>query len=179
VRRWRELSVAALVASLLAAPQLARFRIADRDRALADELTAHLTVARFFAAGWTWLDAHAGDGNVAVVHAPNNYLTYPTMGPRLERDVRYVNFNEADLPYAFQYPLCQPRVDPSPRAWVRNLARRRIRWIHFARFPGFAFPVEQRWAEAMPQLFVRRFTDSTNMVYEVRLPPSSVWSGRH
>lgn len=172
VRRRRELSLAALAACLLAAPWLARFRVADRDRALATEFTAHQTVARLFAPGWAWLDRNAGDGAVAVVHAPNNYLTYPTMGPRLERDVRYVNFNEADLRYAFRYPLCQPRVDPSPVAWVRNLVKRRIRWIHLARFPGFDFPIEGRWAEAMPRLFALRYAEANNRIYELTLPES-------
>ena len=168
--RRRELAVAALVAGLAAAPLLARFRIADRGRAFAKEFTAHTTVAQFFAAGWAWLDAHAGSGNVAVVHAPNNYLTYPEMGPRLERDARYVNVNEADLPLAVEYPACEPRVDPKPTAWVRNLARRRIRWLHLARFPGFDWPLEQRWADAMPALFALRHEDATNRVYELTWP---------
>ncbi len=164
------LAAVALLAALGAAPFLARFRIADRSRALTTEFTAHTTVARFFASGWAWLDAHAGSGAVAVVHAPNSYLTYPTMGPRLERDVRYVNVNEADLPLAIDYPDCQPRVAPSPPAWVRNLARRHIRWLAVARFPGFDFPLESRWADALPGLFTLRFSDPTNRIYEVRLP---------
>jgi len=169
-RHARELAVASLIAALAAAPLLARFRIADRGRALATELTVHQTVARFYAAGWAWLDAHAHDGNVAVVHSPNNYLTYPEMGPRLERDARYVNVNAADLPDAVRYPNCDPRVDPQPAAWVRNLGRRDIRWLHLARFPDFEYTIEARWADAMPQWFVLRFEDPTNRIYEVRLP---------
>jgi hypothetical protein len=177
LHRWREVAVAALVAGLAAAPLLAQFRIADRGRALAKEFTAHTTVARFFAGGWAWLDAHAGSGNVAVVHAPNNYLTYPEMGPRLERDARYVNVNDADLPYAVRYRGCEPRVDPAPAPWLRNLARQRIRWLHVARFPGFAFPLEDQWARALPQFFALRYADDTNRVYEVRLSPTNAAPG--
>jgi hypothetical protein len=178
-RRWRELAVAGIVVMLAAAPLLASWRIADRPRALANELTFHLTASRLFAPGWAWLDAHAEGGAVDVVYAPNNYLTYPAMGPRLERDVRYVNVNAADLPLAIDYPACEVRVDPSPAAWLRNLARHDIRWLHLARYPNFDFPLEQQWADAMPQWFALRYADATNRVYEVRLPrPASAAAGR-
>jgi len=177
--RWRELAVAGIVAMLAAAPLLATWRIADRPRALANELTFHLTASRLFAPGWAWLDAHASSGAVDVVYAPNNYLTYPAMGPRLERDVRYVNVNAADLPLAIDYPACELRVDPSPAAWLRNLARHDVRWLHLARYPNFEFPLERGWADAMPQWFALRFADATNRVYEVRLPrPPSAAAGR-
>lgn len=165
-----KLALAGLVAALAAAPLLARFRIADRGRALATEFTTHQTVARYFATGWAWLDAHAGNDTVAVVHSPNNYLTYPEMGPRLERDARYVNVNAADFPAAIRYPNCDPRVDPQPAAWVRNLGRRDVRWLHLARFPTFDYTIEAKWADAMPQWFALRFEDPTNRIYEVRLP---------
>src|SRR6185503_8297245 len=170
VRRRRELALAAVVLALAGAPLLGRFRLADRPRALAEDLTFHSTSSRLFAAGWAWLDAHAGDGAVDIVYAPDNYLTYPVMGPRLERDVRYVNVNAADLPLAIRYPGCELRVAPSAEAWLRNLARRDIRWLHLARYPNFDFPLERGWADAMPGWFTLRFADATNRVYEVRLP---------
>ena len=74
-----------------------------------------MTSTRFFAGGWGWLDAYGGDGAVASVHSPNNYFQYPAMGPRLERESRYININAADHQNAVQYPECQPRVDPDPR----------------------------------------------------------------
>ncbi|HKI04240.1 MAG TPA: hypothetical protein VKK31_19845 [Thermoanaerobaculia bacterium] len=166
VRRRRELALAALLLAILGAPLLTRFRVADRKRALTREYTAHQTSLRFLAPGWGWLDEHGGTGNVAAVHSPNNYFVYPAMGPRLERDVRYVNVNEADLPYAVNYPRCQPRVDPSPQAWVANLMKKRIRWVHLSRYPQFGFPPEEQWTAAMPQLFALRFDDATNRVYE-------------
>ncbi|HEV8240811.1 MAG TPA: hypothetical protein VGS57_15710 [Thermoanaerobaculia bacterium] len=170
VRRRRELALAALVLALAGAPLLARFRLADRPRALANDLTFHQTSSRLFAPGWAWLDAHAAEGAVDVVYAPNNYLTYPAMGPRLERDVRYVNVDAADRPLAIRYPGCELRAAPSAEAWLRNLARRDIRWLHLARYPNFDFPLERQWADAMPQWFALRFADATNLVYEVRLP---------
>lgn len=170
VRRRRELAIAAVAVALAGAPLLARFRIADRPRALAEDLTFHSTSSRLFASGWAWLDAHAADGAVDVVYAPNNYLTYPVMGPRLERDVRYVNVNAADLPLAIRYPGCELRVAPSADAWLRNLARRDIRWLHLGRYPSFDFPMERAWADAMPQWFTLRYADATNRIYEVRLP---------
>jgi hypothetical protein len=165
-RRRRELAAAVVILALLGAPFLAAFRVADRARALAMEYTVHLTSSRFFIGGWAWLDRHGGTGNVAAVHAPNNYFMYPAMGPRLERDVRYVNVNAADLQNAIDYPACQPRVDASPEAWVANLSKRNIRWIQMSRYPRFDFPLERRWADAMPHLFVLRYEDPTNAVYE-------------
>jgi hypothetical protein len=166
VRRRRELVWAALALILLGAPLLTRFRVEDRDRALAREFTVHMTSTRFYAGGWTWLDKHGGTGNVAAIHSPNNYFVYPAMGPRLERDVRYVNINRADLRNAVEYPQCQPRVDPSPQAWVANLAKLRIRWLQMSRYPQFDFPMERGWADAMPGLFALRYEDATNVVYE-------------
>lgn len=166
LRRRRELALAALALALLGAPFLTQFRVRDRARALGREYVVHMTSARFYVGGWGWIDQNGGTGNVAAVHSPNNYFVYPSMGPRLERDVRYVNINAADHPYAIQYPACEPRVDPDPRAWVENLARKRIRWVHLSRYPQFDFPPERQWAEGMPELFALRYSDPTNLVYE-------------
>jgi hypothetical protein len=103
---------------------------------------------------------------VAAVVSPNSYFIYPAMGVRLERDVRYVNINRADLPLAAAYPACQPRVDPDLRAWLDNLAERRIRWVYLSRYPRFDFPLEDGWARRLPDLFALRFEDETNVVYE-------------
>ncbi|HEV2855611.1 MAG TPA: hypothetical protein VHC97_22680 [Thermoanaerobaculia bacterium] len=167
VRRRRGLALATLALALLGAPFLARFRVRDRDRALAHEYTAHQTTIRYQAPGWAWLDRHGGSGNVAAVHSPNNYFMYPAMGPRLERDVRYVNLNRADRRSAVAYPQCQPRVDPSAEAWVANLSRMRIRWVHLSRYPLVRFTVEKDWAEARPRDFALRYSDDTNRIYEL------------
>lgn len=166
VRHRTGIAVSCLAAALLAAPLLARYRVADRQRAFAREYTAHTTSTRFFASAWGWLDGHGGDGNVAVVSSPNNYFIYPLMGPYLSRDVRYVNVNRANLPLAAAYPQCQPRVDPEPRAWMENLVRQRIRWIHLSRYPGFPFSLEDDWASTLPRAFALRFEDDTNRIYE-------------
>ncbi len=166
VRRRRELALAALAAILLGAPLLTPFRIRDRRRALLTEYAAHATTARYQARGWGWLDQHAGSGNVAAVHAPNNYFMYPAMGPRLERDVRYVNLNRADHRNAMAYPECQPRVDPSPEAWVANLEKMEIRWVHLSRYPLSGFPIEKTWVDERPGDFTLRYTDATNRIYE-------------
>lgn len=167
VRRRRELALAALALAILGAPFLARFRVADRGRALGQEFTAHQTLARFSGAAWGWLEAHGGDGNVAVAGEPNSYFLYPAMGTHLERDVRYVNINAANHRLAVQYPACQPRVDPSPQAWMANLAAQRIRWVHLSNFPGFDFPLERRWMEVDPQHFTLRYRDDLNLIYEI------------
>jgi hypothetical protein len=168
VLRWRrELALAAVGLALLAAPFLARFRVRDRDRALGHEYTAHATSTRFYIGGWAWLDEHGGTGSVAAVHSPNNYFEYPAMGPRLERDIRYVNINPEDHRNAMDYPECQPRVHPSPQAWVANLRKLGIRWVHLSRYPQFDFAIERQWADSMPWLFVLRYSDPTNLVYEL------------
>lgn len=166
VRHRTGVAVSCLAAALLATPLLARYRVADRPRALAKEYTAHTTSTRFFASAWGWLDEHGGDGNVAVVSSPNNYFVYPAMGPYLSRDVRYVNINRANLPLAAAYPQCQPRVDPEPRAWVENLWKQQIRWVHLSRYPGFPFSMEDGWVGTMPRAFALRFEDDTNRIYE-------------
>jgi hypothetical protein len=165
-RHWRAEALAATLLALALAPVLTAFRVRDRDRALAEEFTVHLTSTRMFAGGWGWLDHHGGDGAVASVHSPNNYFQYPAMGPRLERESRYVNINRADHRRASEYPQCQPRVDPDPQAWVNNLAKQHIRWLHLSRYPQFGFSLEQQWADGLPQLFALRYSDNTNRVYE-------------
>lgn len=166
VRRRRELALAALAGILLGAPFLTEFRVRDRKRALLREYAAHQTTVRYQTPGWGWLDRHGGSGNVAAVHAPNNYFMYPAMGPRLERDVRYVNFNRADHRNAVAYPQCQPRVGSSPEAWVVNLEKMRIRWVHLSRYPPSGFPIEKTWADERPRDFTLRYTDDTNRIYE-------------
>ncbi|HEY0515272.1 MAG TPA: hypothetical protein VGH73_25465 [Thermoanaerobaculia bacterium] len=172
-RRWREAAAAAIGLALLGAPFLTAFRVRDRDRAFAEEFSVHMTSTRMFSGGWGWLDEHGGDGAVASVHSPNNYFQYPAMGPRLERASRYVNINQADHHNAVEYPLCQPRVDPLPQAWVTNLAKQRIRWVHLSRYPQFDFSIEKQWADSLPQLFALRYSDLTNRVYEF-LPDSTI-----
>ena len=166
VRRRRELALAILAGVILGAPLLTQFRTRDRKRALLHEYAAHQTTVRYQAPGWGWLDRHGGSGNVAAVHSPNNYFMYPAMGPRLERDVRYVNLNRADHRSAMAYPKCEPRVDLSPEAWVANLEKRRIRWVHLSRYPQFGFPIEKTWADKRPRDFTLRYTDDTNRIYE-------------
>jgi hypothetical protein len=88
------------------------------------------------------------------------------MGTHLERDVRYVNINAANHRLAVQYPECQPRVDPSPQAWMANLEAQHIRWIHLSSFPGFVFPLERQWVEVDPRHFALRYQDKLNLIYE-------------
>lgn len=166
-RRAGALAAAALVLALVAAPALARFRAADRGRALALEWTAHASSAHLFAGGWRWLDAHAGTGTVAVVGSPATYFLYPAMGPFLQRRALYVNVNSANYHDAIHYPNCNPRTDPSPQAWIDNLAAARVRWLLIDRFPEYDAPAETRWATARPDLFAVRFADVTSTVFEV------------
>ena len=165
-RRARSLAVTALVLALLGAPALARFRVADRPRALATEWTSHSTSAKMFAGGWGWLDQNGGGGTVDVVGAPGTYFVYPAMGPYLERKAIYVNVNRANLDDAAHYPKCDPRVDPSPEAWMANLAAARVRFILLCRYPEFDFPMEQGWAQSRPDLFALRYSDKTSLVIE-------------
>lgn len=165
-RRWREAAAAAVLLALLGAPFLTEFRVQDRGRALAGEFSVHMTSTRMFSGGWDWLDKYGADGAVASVHSPNNYFQYPAMGPRLERESRYVNINRADHRNANEYPDCQPRVDPDPQAWVANLAKQHIRWVHLSRYPQFDFSLERQWADSLPKLFALRYSDDTNRVYE-------------
>jgi hypothetical protein len=170
-RRWAWLLAAAVLLAVAGAPGLARFRTADRARALAQETTAHDTPARFAAGAWAWLDAHGGDGTVAVVYEPPGRFSYPAMGPRFERRAVYVNVNAADRRQAAAYPGCNPRVDPSADAWLRNLAKLQVAWLHLGRDPGRDFPLELDFVEAFPSRFALRYQDATNLVYAV-LPPA-------
>ena len=43
------------------------------------------------------------------------------------------------------YPGCEPRVDPSPEAWLANLRRAGVRWLLVERSPEVPFPIEQRY----------------------------------
>ena len=60
------------------------------------------------------------------------------MGPRFERRAVYVNVNRADHAGAADYPACNPRVDLDPEAWLANLRRAGVRWLHVYGYPGAA-----------------------------------------
>ncbi len=165
-RRAALCAAATLILALAAAPILVRFRVADRDRALATEWTAHSTSAYVFAGGWKWLDQFGGDSAVDVVGAPGTYFVYPAMGPYLERQVRYVNVDAANYDNAARYPACNPRLTPTPDAWLANLAAAHTRWLLLNRYPEFDYPIESRWAAARPDLFALRYDDHTSQIYE-------------
>lgn len=173
-RRWRELAVAGLALALLAAPLHARFRQRDRARAFRTEYTAHKTSAFLWARAWGWLDRNGEDGPVAVVGAPSNFFIYPVMGMRLERPALYINVNRQDFQNAADYPACDPRVNPDPQAWLENLVKHRVRWVYLHRYPQIDFPMEQGWIVRRPDLFVPRYADNVNVLYEF-LPGSPGW----
>jgi hypothetical protein len=172
--RWRLAAAAALAAALLATPAWARFRLRDRPRALRQEFTAHATDARLWAPAWKWLDRHGGTGTVAVAGSPRTSFVYPAMGPRLERRVVYVNVNRANHRLASDYPRCDPRVGHDAAAWIANLRRAGVRWVHVQRHLRHPFPPEAGWAAGRPDLFRLRFSDAHNRIYEVLPPPSSL-----
>ncbi|HEV8240812.1 MAG TPA: hypothetical protein VGS57_15715 [Thermoanaerobaculia bacterium] len=162
------LAVATSAAVLLVgAPLLGRWRVADRGRAFGEESTFHETTMRAFAGAWEWLDAHGGNGTVAVVESPTSVFWYPAMGPHLERRVVYVNSNRDNVRDVTAYPGCDPRQELDPQAWLANLRRARVRWVHVGRFPGYPFPPELDWAAARPDLFALRYRDPGNAVLEL------------
>jgi hypothetical protein len=173
-RHAAPLAAAVVVAALLAAPVLARFRLADRDRALENEWVAHSTSSHLFAGGWRWLDENGGSGAVDVVGAPATYFVYPAMGPYLERRAVYVNVNRANFDLASRYPACDPRADRSLDAWLDNLAGANVRWLLLTRYPQFDYAIEHTWADAHPDRFILRHQDATTLVYEVLPPPPMV-----
>lgn len=165
-RRRRALALGAVGLVLLIAPLLAAFRVEDRRRAFFQEYTAHKTSADHFANAWGWLDRNGGDGTVAVQSTPMNFFVYPAMGPHLERRAIYANINRQDFQRAVDYPACDPRVDPDPRAWMENLAKHEVRWLHVTRFEQTPFPPEHDWARSRPDLFAPRFEDELNVIFE-------------
>jgi hypothetical protein len=174
LRRHAALVAAACgVAALAAVPSFARFRDADRTRAFLEEYTAHVTSTPRYACAWKWLDRNGGTGAVDVVSAPDTFFVYPAMGRRLERPARYVNVNQADLHAAADYPLCQPRNDLSPIAWLVNVRREGVRWLLLSRKLPFALPPEADWARARPDLFALRYQDSNDVIFEVLQAPDS------
>jgi hypothetical protein len=167
VRRGRELAAAAVVLALVAVPFFSRFRVGDRGRAYATEFIAHKTAAPNYAGAWAWLDRFGGDGTVAVHGTPQDFFVYPAMGTHLERRALYVNVNRQDFRNAADYPACVPRVDLDPQAWLENLAKQNVRWLLVSRFPQIDFPEELAWAAARPDLFVIRYRDNSNVIFEV------------
>jgi hypothetical protein len=178
-RRPRLLAAAALVAALIAAPFWARFRVADRSRALTHEWTAHQTSTFVFTSAWRWLGEHGGNGTVAVIASPATYFVYPAMGPYLERKARYINVNAANYDAPHRYRFCNPRVDPSFPAWIENLIRADVRWLLVSRYPEFNWPGERIWAEDHPELFALRFSDNSNLLYEFHPAPLIPWRTAH
>ena len=104
---------------------------------------------------------------MAAVHSPNNYFVYPAMGPRLERDVRYVNINRGGpSPRRRSIPQCQPRVDPAPEAWMANLAKHHIRWVPSAATPASTSRRAGVGGRQPARSSRSRFADNTNLIYE-------------
>jgi hypothetical protein len=167
-RQASRIAVAAVVLALICASPFAGFRLADRARAFADDWSVHSTPVPIFAGAWGWLDRHGASGTVAVASTPALYFIYPAMGPFLERRAVYVNINHADLANAAAYPHCNPRVDPSPDAWLANLRRSEVRWLLVSHLPDRRFPIENGWAEAAPAFFALRYADAFNRIYELR-----------
>ena len=165
--RWRLLAAAALALAVLGAPLLAHFRILDRGRALREEFTVHLTPAPLYAGAWEWLDAHGGDGTVAVASSATHGFRYPAMGPRLERRAIYVNIDAADRRAAAEYPGCNPRLNPDPEAWLANLRRAGVRWLHIVGNPRTDWPIEAKWVVERPERFAPRHLEDLSVVFEV------------
>ncbi len=166
-RHARPLLAAAVLLALAAVPSFGRFRVADRARAFSEEYTAHVVSTARYAGAWAWLDRNGGSGAVDVVSSPDTFFIYPAMGPHLERRAIYANVNARDLHEAAAYPLCQPRADFSAEAWLVNLRREGVRWLHLSRTPPFPFPREEEWAGAHPELFTLRYSDPNNRIYEL------------
>ena len=165
-KRARELAVAGVVLAILAVPALARYRQKDRARAFGAEYTAHKTAAFLWAPAWGWLEKNGQDGTIAVAGAPSTFFIYPAMGMRLDRQAIYVNVNRKDSRNAVDYPGCDPRVDPEPQAWLENLVKQRVRWVHLHRFPQVPFPMEAEWIAQRPDLFALRFENNANLLFE-------------
>ena len=164
-------AAAALSLALLAgAPWLTRFRAKDRTRALATEYTAHDTMAHEFARAWGWLERHGDAGTVAVAINPGNYFVYPAMGMGLRRRAVYANVNRQDRRRAIDYPGCGPRVDADPAAWIENLDKLGVRWVHLGRFEKLRFPLEGQWAHERPDRFTLRYADRNNLIFELSPP---------
>ncbi|HEV7671434.1 MAG TPA: hypothetical protein VGS22_23185 [Thermoanaerobaculia bacterium] len=166
-------AVAAVVLLLGLAPILAGFRAADRGRAMALDLSVHKTPVELFARAWSWLDHYGENGTVAVASSPQHFFVYPAMGPRLERKAIFANVNAADFSNAAAYPACDPRVDLNPEAWLTNLGKHEVRWLHLMRYPGTEYLPERAWADALPGRFTLRYEDDANRIYEVSPPPGS------
>lgn len=166
-RQRARFATAALALAILCAPFLSQYRHEDRGRAFATEFTTHSTAAPNYAGAWRFLDLYGGDGTVAVHGTPIDSFVYPAMGAYLERRALYVNVNRQDSRSAADYPRCVPRVDLDPNAWVENLAKQDVRWLHVSRLPPLDFPEEYVWANERPNLFSVRFQDDTNVIYEV------------
>jgi hypothetical protein len=170
-RRVAWAAAAALSLALLAgAPWLTRFRAKDRTRALATEYTAHDTMAHEFARAWGWLERHGDAGTVAVAINPGNYFVYPAMGMGLRRRAVYANVNRQDRRRAIDYPGCGPRVDADPAAWIENLDKLGVRWVHLGRFEKLRFPLEGQWAHERPDRFTLRYADRNNLIFELSPP---------
>ena len=164
--RWRGASLAAAAAILLALPVLAAFRVADRSRAMAFDLSVHSTPIAAYVGAWNWLDRFGGDGTVDVVGWPQSEFVYPAMGPHLERRAIYVNVNKVDHRNVAAYARCDPRVDAAPDAWLANLRRQGVRWLYLTR-QGESYAPEADWAAASPGLFTLRYEDPRNQIYEL------------
>jgi len=58
-------------------------------------------------------------------------------------------------------------VDLNPEAWLANLGKHEVRWLHLMRYPGTEDLPERAWADARPDRFTLRYEDDGNRIYEV------------
>ena len=75
-----------------------------------------------------------------MISTPATYFIYPSMGMHLERKATYINVNREDVRVATAYPLCEPRTNPDPEAWLANLRKAGVRWLLVNRHPALDFP---------------------------------------
>jgi hypothetical protein len=157
-------------AALLAVPAWTSFRGLDRARALRTEFTLHDTPARVNAGAWAWLDENARDRGVAVTSSYPSTFVVPAMGPRFTRQAGYVNINAVNQRFAHRYPRCDVRANPDPDAWLANLRAADAGFLHVARIADQPFPAEDAWAQQRPALFVLRYEDPFNRIYDLAAP---------
>lgn len=158
-RKFRKFSIASLIIAGLYLSLLNQ----DYDRS---EYDRYLQVypEKDVAYAWKWLNENTGRGKNIAYTGRNEF--YPLLGKYLKNRVSYVSLNSTpSIPHL--YPDGDYRRVKDQTAWIKNIIRQKSDYLFiYLPYEEEDFPIENKWAEANPQIFKLLLSNSKIRIYK-------------